>query len=160
MAIMISRRRIYVQFVDDDQQTTLAAVCTDPASEKRNVAGARLLGEKAGRLALEKGIKDVVVDRGGFRYHGRLKALVEAMIATGVRAGEPPRIRKEKVKAEEPEVSEKAAAKAKKEDKDRDQKPPDKAHRPPDKAHRPPDKAQKHPDKAQKPPNKDKKEEK
>mgnify|MGYP001574160061 CR=1 FL=1 len=113
LAVMISRRKIYVQFIDDEKCTTVAAVCTDPEHEKRNVISARILGQKAGRLALERGIKDVVVDRGGFRYHGRVKALVEGLIQSGVRAGESPRPRKDRVKKEVKEATEKPAAKGK-----------------------------------------------
>ena len=67
MSICISNQHLYVQFIDDDAQCTLAAAST---------AGAE--------AALAKGLSRVVVDRGGFRYHGRVKELVEAAVAAGL----------------------------------------------------------------------------
>ena len=86
LAIMISRRRIYVQFIDDTKGVTLLSVCTT-RDEGHNVAAARLLGERAAKAGKEKGITQVVVDRGGFKYHGRVKALADALAAGGVSKG-------------------------------------------------------------------------
>lgn len=84
MAIMISNKHIYVQFIDDDRGVTLASASTAGASSRVNVATAKLVGEKAGKAAQAKGITTAVVDRGGFKFHGRLKALVDAVNGAGI----------------------------------------------------------------------------
>ncbi len=87
LCVRVSNRRIYVQFVDDDSSRVLAAVSTldDAAKSAKTVACATKLGERAAAAAVEKGIKAVVFDRGGFRYHGRLKAVADAARAGGLR---------------------------------------------------------------------------
>ena len=123
MAIAISNSHIYVQFVDDVAHQTLAHVTSVGMGAKLNVATATLMGEKAAAAAVAKGICLVVVDRGGFKYHGRVKAIVEAAIANGIKISEkPPRIREEKKpkedkkpKKEEPAPAKEKAPKAKKE---------------------------------------------
>jgi len=84
MAVMISNRRIYVQFVDDDQGRTLAAVASPKESRSPTVALAKELGIKAAEAARARGITTVVFDRGGFRYHGRIKALADAAREAGL----------------------------------------------------------------------------
>jgi large subunit ribosomal protein L18 len=81
---MVSSRHMYVQFVDDERGATLAAVSTLGGSTKNNVAAARALGKQAAELALKKGIARAVVDRGGFKFHGRVKAIVDAAVAGGI----------------------------------------------------------------------------
>ncbi len=85
MAVMISNRNIYVQFIDDLQQKTLASA-SSLALDAGNatVARARTVGQAAARAAAEAGIRRVVVDRGGFKYHGRVKALVEGAAEAGL----------------------------------------------------------------------------
>lgn len=84
MAIFVSNKHMYVQFIDDLAMTTAAAVSTLKEKVGCNVAGAKALGEAAARAALEKGIKKVVVDRGGFKFHGRVKTIVESAVAAGL----------------------------------------------------------------------------
>ena len=88
MSIYFSNRTATVQFVDDDAGKTLAACTTVGTDAKLNVATAADLGGKAAAAAAEKGISLVVVDRGGRAYHGRVKALVEAAIAGGIKITE------------------------------------------------------------------------
>ena len=89
MSICISHRHIYVQFIDDDAQRTLAAASTaGGAAAPVNCAAARALGQAAAGAALEHGIARVVVDRGGFRYHGRVREIVEAAVAAGLSIGD------------------------------------------------------------------------
>ncbi len=92
MAIMVSNRNIYVQFVDDEKGVTLASVSTlKPDGDKKiNVDTARDLGKRVAEVAGGKGIKNVVVDRGGFKFHGRIKALVDASVAAGLVISEKP----------------------------------------------------------------------
>ena len=85
MSIMVSNRYMYVQFIDDVNATTLASATTQGLDGvKNNIEAARRLGKLAAQAALDKGIKTVVVDRGGFRFHGRVKAIVDAAIEAGV----------------------------------------------------------------------------
>ena len=113
MAIAISNSHIYVQFVDDTARKKLAHVTTLGMGAKLNVATAVQIGEKAAEVATAAGITLVVVDRGGFKYHGRVKAIVEAAIAKGLKISEkPPRIRAEKAVKAESAPAEKKAEKA------------------------------------------------
>ncbi|MBN1558182.1 MAG: 50S ribosomal protein L18 [Lentisphaerae bacterium] len=83
MAVNLSNRRMQAQFVDDDRSLTLGAVSSD-ADRNVTVDLARELGGRAAELASGKGIRKVVFDRGGFRYHGRVKAFVEGAQAGGL----------------------------------------------------------------------------
>ena len=84
MSIMRSNRYMYVQFIDDEAGLTLAAASTHGNDGANNLAAADDLGTRAAAAAVEKGISRIVVDRGGFRYHGRVKALVEAAVKGGL----------------------------------------------------------------------------
>jgi large subunit ribosomal protein L18 len=75
MSVCFTNENIHVQFIDDNAGVTLAAVSTTgkavPDHDKlaANVAGAQVIGKLAADAALAKGIKSVVFDRGGARYH-------------------------------------------------------------------------------------------
>ena len=75
MSVRFTNENIYVQFIDDNAGTTLAAASTTsksaPDRDKlaANVASARVIGKLAAEAALASGIKSVVFDRGGARYH-------------------------------------------------------------------------------------------
>lgn len=88
MAIYISNKHMYVQFIDDSTMCTLASTSTLKESKPCNLETARLVGEQAANLAKEKGISLVVVDRGGFKFHGRVKQIVEAATAAGLKISE------------------------------------------------------------------------
>lgn len=83
MNVYRSLNEIYVQVIDDHSGTTLASASTIDSTLRQSVKGkkkseqARLVGEEIAKRALEKGIKTVVLDRGGFYYTGRVKALAE-----------------------------------------------------------------------------------
>ncbi len=86
MAIHVSNKHMYVQFINDEASCTLAAASTlKTDGAKCNLETARLVGEAAAAAAKEKGISAVVVDRGGFKYHGRVKTIVESAVAAGLR---------------------------------------------------------------------------
>ena len=87
MSICISNRHLYVQFIDDDAQCTLASASTAGERAAVNCTAARALGQAAAEAAKAKGIASVVVDRGGFRYHGRVREIVEAAVAGGLSIG-------------------------------------------------------------------------
>ncbi len=86
MSIMVSGRAMYVQFIDDDSGLTLASAVSG-TGEKNNVATARALGQRAAEAALAKGVKQAVVDRGGFKFHGRVAAIVTAATESGLQTG-------------------------------------------------------------------------
>lgn len=79
---------IYAQVIDDRASRTLAAASSlekdFPASSGGNIAGAKEIGKLIGRRAKEAGITRVVFDRGGYLYHGRVKALAEAAREAGL----------------------------------------------------------------------------
>jgi large subunit ribosomal protein L18 len=73
LSVFRSHKHIYAQLIDDVVGETLAA-----ASGEGNISAASKVGEELAEKALELGIKEVVFDRGGYKYHGRVKALAEA----------------------------------------------------------------------------------
>ena len=85
LCVMISNKHIYVQLVDDVKGVTLAAVSSTgkDAVGKKNAEGAKLLGKRLAEIAQEIGVKDVVSDRGGYKYHGRVKAIADAVREAG-----------------------------------------------------------------------------
>ncbi|MGM0601897.1 MAG: 50S ribosomal protein L18 [Bacillota bacterium] len=91
MSVSRSLKHIYVQIIDDLSGNTLVSASTlDPAVRDdievaSNKDAARLVGEVAAQRALEKGIDTVVFDRGGYKYHGRIKALADAARENGLK---------------------------------------------------------------------------
>ena len=86
MNVFRSGKHIYAQVIDDSSQTTLQACSSIGLKEKSNsVEKAKKVGEKIGRQAVDKKIKQVVFDRGGFIYHGRVKALAEGARSVGLK---------------------------------------------------------------------------
>ncbi|MGH7024860.1 MAG: 50S ribosomal protein L18 [Caulobacteraceae bacterium] len=86
LSVFRSAKNIYAQVIDDARGVTLAAASSleaeiDKGSHKD---GATKVGELVARRALEKGAKDVVFDRGGYIYHGRIRALAEAAREAGL----------------------------------------------------------------------------
>lgn len=81
-----SLNHIYAQVIDDQKGVTLASASTLSAKQKTggNVAAAREIGKAIAEKAIEKGVKQVVFDRGGFLYHGRIRALAEAAREAGL----------------------------------------------------------------------------
>ena len=88
MAICISNKHMYVQFIDDDAMNTLAATSTLKAEKACNLETAKLIGEQAAGVAKEKGISLVVIDRGGKQFHGCEKQVVDSAVAAGLRITE------------------------------------------------------------------------
>jgi len=84
LCVFRSLNHIYAQIVDDSRGHTIVAASTlDPNIKemiegKRKVEKATLVGNLIARRAVEAGIRQVVFDRGGYKYHGRVKALAEA----------------------------------------------------------------------------------
>ena len=90
MNVCFTNQNIHVQFVDDAAGATLVSVSTsskatpDRDKLKANAASAKVLGALAAQAAQGKGIKQVVFDRGGARYHGKVKALADAAREAGL----------------------------------------------------------------------------
>lgn len=90
LAIFRSNQHIYAQVIDDIQQRTLAAASTlEPGLRAELSSGATCsastqVGQLIAQRSLEKGIQQVVFDRGGKLYHGRVKALAEAAREAGL----------------------------------------------------------------------------
>jgi len=81
-----SLNHIYAQVIDDAQGVTLVSASTVASKAKTggNVAAAKEVGKLVAERAKEKGIKKVVFDRGGYLYHGRIKALADAAREAGL----------------------------------------------------------------------------
>ncbi|MFH0912197.1 MAG: 50S ribosomal protein L18 [Patescibacteria group bacterium] len=79
-----SLRHLRVQLVDDLSGKTLAAVSTIGLKATASIDQAKKLGEIIGKAAQELGIKEVIFDRGGYRYHGQVKVIAEAARETGL----------------------------------------------------------------------------
>jgi large subunit ribosomal protein L18 len=87
LAVFRSLAHIYAQIVDDGQSKTLVSASSVDKGVKTkggNVAAAKAIGALVAQRAKEKGISRVVFDRGGFPYHGRIKALADAARAAGL----------------------------------------------------------------------------
>ena len=88
LAVFRSVKHIYAQVIDDSRGHTLAAAAsTEKAGSTKsggNLAGAKAIGKLVAERAKDKGIKAVVFDRGGYHYHGRVKALADAAREAGL----------------------------------------------------------------------------
>jgi large subunit ribosomal protein L18 len=91
LSVFRSSKHIYAQVIDDDNGVTVASASSieKPMREGQktgaNIAAAKAVGKLVAERALEKGVKDVVFDRGGYLYHGRVKALAEAAREGGLK---------------------------------------------------------------------------
>ena len=79
-----SLNHIYAQVIDDQSGQTLVSASTIKLKTGGNVAAAKEIGKSVAEKAVEKGIKKVVFDRGGYLYHGRVKALADAAREAGL----------------------------------------------------------------------------
>ena len=90
LAVFRSNNHMYAQIIDDTVGNTLVSACTLQKDVKaelektNNVDAAAYLGTVIAKKALEKGIKTVIFDRGGFIYQGKVKALAEAAREAGL----------------------------------------------------------------------------
>ena len=89
LCVSFSGKNIYAQVIDDAAGKTWAAVSTLEETLKKgiraNVAGAAQMGKEVATRASKKGISAVVFDRGGFLYHGKVKAFAEAARQAGLK---------------------------------------------------------------------------
>ena len=89
LSIFRSGKHIYAQVIDDRSASTLASASSNEkegrAAKTWNMDAASGVGRKIAERALAKGVKQVVFDRGGYIYHGRVKALAEAAREGGLK---------------------------------------------------------------------------
>ena len=90
LCVFRSLKHMYAQLIDDSNGQILVAVSSLKLNGSKqgtggNVAAAKKVGQGIAERALEKGFKTVVFDRGGYFYHGRVKALAEAARETGLK---------------------------------------------------------------------------
>jgi large subunit ribosomal protein L18 len=98
LAVFRSLNHIYAQLIDDDSGTTLATASTTEkslgAATGGNIAAAQQVGKTIAERARAAGVSSVVFDRGGYLYHGRVKALLDATREAGLNkdeAGDKPK---------------------------------------------------------------------
>ena len=90
LSVFRSNKHIYAQIIDDEQGRTLVSASTLQADVKEgleytdDVAAAAKVGEVLGKKAVAAGISEVVFDRGGFVYHGKIQALADAAREAGL----------------------------------------------------------------------------
>ena len=90
LCVYRSLRHTYAQLIDDIKGNTIISVSTagpkirEKIKSGGKVASALLVGEELAELAIAKGLKRIIFDRGGYRYHGRIKAVAEAARKKGL----------------------------------------------------------------------------
>jgi large subunit ribosomal protein L18 len=91
LCVFRSNKHIYAQIVDDAKGSTLAAACSRDVEAKGevknggNIAAAKAVGKIVAKRAIDRGISAVLFDRGGYIYHGRVKALADAAREAGLK---------------------------------------------------------------------------
>ncbi|MDO8504533.1 MAG: 50S ribosomal protein L18 [Candidatus Liptonbacteria bacterium] len=85
LSVFRSNKAMYVQLIDDEAGKTLASVSSRGISKIKSTktAFAALVGQEVAKKAEKLGIKEAIFDRGAYRYHGRVKALAEALREVG-----------------------------------------------------------------------------
>nr|YP_008965688.1 chloroplast 50S ribosomal protein L18 [Porphyridium purpureum]ATJ02887.1 50S ribosomal protein L18 [Porphyridium purpureum]BAO23664.1 chloroplast 50S ribosomal protein L18 [Porphyridium purpureum] len=90
LSVYKSNNHIYAQIIDDSQGKTLLSSSTRSVEIKKILTNSstceasKLVGNTIGKLALEKGINNVIFDRGGYLFHGRVKALADGLRESGL----------------------------------------------------------------------------
>jgi large subunit ribosomal protein L18 len=91
LSVFRSAQHIYAQIIDDVKGVTLASISTldkelkvKLSGKAAKIEGALVIGEEVAKRAMKAGVKQVVFDRGGYLYHGRVKALAEAARKAGL----------------------------------------------------------------------------
>jgi len=109
LAVYRSLNHIYAQVIDDEKAHTIAAASTTEktlgAKTGGNIEAAKLVGQTIAERALAAGVDRVVFDRGGYLYHGRVRALTDAARAAGLNKDEVVETEAADAKAASPEES-------------------------------------------------------
>ena len=85
LAVFRSAKHIYAQVIDDSQGTTIAHASSVKAAGASKVDVAKSVGDAVAKACIDKGVDQVVFDRGGYRYHGRVRALAESAREAGLK---------------------------------------------------------------------------
>ncbi|MEO0184308.1 MAG: 50S ribosomal protein L18 [candidate division WOR-3 bacterium] len=88
LCVFRSNKHIYAQIIDDAKGIVICGVSSVNKKDikaKKKVDAAMEIGKTIAKIALEKGIREVCFDRGGYRYHGRVKALAEGARQSGLK---------------------------------------------------------------------------
>ncbi len=89
LVVFRSNKNIFVQIIDDVNHVTLVSASTiengNKIAKTSNIEAAKLVGTTIGKRALEAGITQVIFDRAGYLYHGRVKALADAAREAGLK---------------------------------------------------------------------------
>jgi len=88
LCVFRSNRHIYAQMIDDTRHSVLFGIGSlndKELSGKKKTEVAFEIGKKIGQTAIDKGIKEITFDRGGYRYHGRVKSLAEGVRKAGLK---------------------------------------------------------------------------
>jgi large subunit ribosomal protein L18 len=88
LCVFRSNRAIYAQVIDDTKQKVLFSCSSANLKDikgKKKIEVAAEVGKLIGKLAIDKGIKQIAFDRAGYRYHGRVKALADGARAAGLK---------------------------------------------------------------------------
>ncbi|MDX6446699.1 MAG: large subunit ribosomal protein [Blastocatellia bacterium] len=117
LAVYRSLNHIYAQVIDDDQSRTIVAASTTEkalgAKTGGNIEAAKLVGQTIAERALAAGVERVVFDRGGYLYHGRVRALTDAARAAGLNKDEVAATEAKDAETAAPEEAGAAVAEAK-----------------------------------------------
>ncbi len=88
LSVFRSNKHIFLQLINDAKGTTILSFSDLKIGKKEKISkteSAKIVGKKLAELAKEKKIKEVVFDRGGYKYHGRVKAVAEAVKEEGLK---------------------------------------------------------------------------
>lgn len=85
LCVFRSAKHIYAQVVDDTHGKTIAHASSVSGGSGNKVDAAKLVGSTVAKACIEKGVEQVVFDRGGYRYHGRVRALAESAREAGLK---------------------------------------------------------------------------
>lgn len=85
LAVFRSNKHIHLQLIDDDSGKTLAYVSTKPSGKSAKPESVESVAKKLAEQASKANIKQVVFDRGGYKYHGKVKQVAESVRAAGLK---------------------------------------------------------------------------
>lgn len=85
LAVFRSAKHIYAQVIDDTQGKTIAHASSVTGGAGNKVESAKSVGSALAKACMDKGVEQVVFDRGGYRYHGRVRALAESAREAGLK---------------------------------------------------------------------------
>jgi large subunit ribosomal protein L18 len=85
VTVFKSNKNIFIQLVDDVSGKTLLSNASAMSAKGKKTDKAMILGEAVGKKAIDKGIKEVIFDKSGYKYHGRIRAVAEGLRKSGLK---------------------------------------------------------------------------